>query len=574
MTIVKTELKDVIFSGDLSLSSLGLHVEKQGLTSLFAIPSYSYVNEVDWQEYDGLDVDFTTASLNPLQMQIKIFGEDSAVVSLVSSLRQKSETGVVTVAVRIQEDTFDNKITFSTKFNGATKTKKSGSLTFATLTFTRHDNSEYFGLLYDNTRTCQGIPNVPYWSDVEYPTSATPILLRRYSVTNRIASLVSEFEFEDNKVMCYPLKGIAVSITQFEQSKTAFEIQTENMVGEVMQTKNATRRKGKTINVPLLIRSHSVSAIFYFLGQLKQFIYTTLKGGDMLYLCGDMGNYAVYPTGCNVTKAYLNDQPWVEMAIAFNAYKEGFNYSASTDNVPDDNPDPPLPPTPEPTFDPYEGIDKTQWSVCTFSVSNRNDVMIPLLASPDYNEEEGKFLQYPYNQYRIGANTAAWLGWSVYARYIAKFPVGTLFFASHNSRTQGGKTRWFYNTLIVMPWAVGHLAQALQGYATEATTDGWNKSKLTLVGVIQVCEVISDNFDNWASSLQDAPKYGGLVGSGTVRVHSDVLAMVSSFDVASGLTLTSSEDFDTLVDNVVGEFESNPQLSGYYTETGYNNTYK
>ena len=76
--------------------------------------------------------------------------------------------------------------------------------------------------------------------------------------------------------------------------------------------------------------------------------------------------------------------------------------------------------------------------------------------------------------------------------------------------------------------------------------------------------------------LPDRAKFGGIVGSGEVRVQSSVMDIyeVDKFDVAEGLELTESEDFDTLVTNVVSVFENDSQGSGYYTEQGYNNSIK
>lgn len=58
--MIKTELRDVVFTAkgeSVSLSSFGLHVEKNGLASIFQLPTYGNIKSVDWQEYDGEDVD-------------------------------------------------------------------------------------------------------------------------------------------------------------------------------------------------------------------------------------------------------------------------------------------------------------------------------------------------------------------------------------------------------------------------------------------------------------------------------------------------------------------------------------
>lgn len=606
---MRTQLTDITFTGGgvtVSLASLGLHVEQHGLESIFTLPSYTNVNSVDWQEYDGEDVDFTTASLAPLPLQIKVFGETTAVDSLVGSLRQIGKDKDIEVAVKIKEGTFNNAITFTTKFDGAKKTKavagdkkleyyeltdeddnnvatedlalllagvKTGfkSLSFAAISFVRHSNAEYIGLLADNTRDCVSIPNVDFVNtDTQHPSTETPIVLRRYHVQNRTATMVSEFEFNNGKVFFYSLRGSVLGLTDYEQSKSPFTIQTENMVGQVMQTRNSDKRRAKTIRVPFLIRSHSVSAIFQFLGTYKSYIHNTLKGGDMLYLHCEYGDWAVYPTGCSVTKAYINEFPWVELAIEYRAYKNGFDFTATTDGEAKDNPEPPLPPAPEPTFDPYKDIDKTEWAVCEYGVTNSYDILIPLLVSPDSNETHA--LQYPYDQIRRGANTAAFKGWSVYNKYINRYPVGSLLFAVRNTVTT--TTQPFYMTMVCLPWCVGNLGDALDAFAQSATSQGWGKTKLTLVGVVQGCEVESNTIANWESELQPSPKFGGIVGSGTVRVQSAVMDIYDAekFDVAEGLELTDSEDFETLVANVVSEFETDPQGSGYYTEQGYKNS--
>ena len=110
---MRTQLTDITFTGGgvtVSLASLGLHVEQHGLESVFTLPSYTNVNSVDWQEYDGEDVDFSTASLAPLPLQIKVFGETTAVDSLVGSLRQIGKDKDIEVAVKIKEGTFNNAI--------------------------------------------------------------------------------------------------------------------------------------------------------------------------------------------------------------------------------------------------------------------------------------------------------------------------------------------------------------------------------------------------------------------------------------------------------------------------------
>ena len=609
---MRTQLTDITFTGGgvtVSLASLGLHVEQHGLESIFTLPSYTNVNSVDWQEYDGEDVDFSTASLAPLPLQIKVFGETTAVDSLVGSLRQIGKDKDIEVAVKIKEGTFNNAITFTTKFDGAKKTKavagdkkleyyeltdeddnnvatedlalllagvKTGFkfLSFATISFVRHSNAEYIGLLADNTRDCVSIPNVDFFNtDTQHPSTETPIVLRRYHVQNRTATMVSEFEFYNGKVFFYPLRGVVLGTTDYEPSKSPFTIQTENMVGQVMQTRNSDKRRAKTIRVPFLIRSHSVSAIFQFLGTYKSYIHSTLKGGDMLYLHCEYGDWAVYPSSCNVTKAFINELPWVELTIEYKAYKMGFDFTATTDGEAKDNPEPPLPPAPEPTFNPYEGVDKTEWAVCDFKVENRYEMFIPLLVAPDYNEI--KEMQYPYNRIQSASSTSSLLGWSVYAKFIKTYPVGTLFFGVHNHRTSMyGDTENFHFTLICLPWAVEHLAEVCDKFHDTATRQEWDITKLTLVGVVQGCEVESNTIANWESELQPSPKFGGIVGSGEVRVQSSVMDIYEAdkFDVAEGLELTESEDFDTLVANVVSVFEDDPQGSGYYTEQGYNNS--
>lgn len=610
---MRTQLTDITFMGGgvtVSLASLGLHVEQHGLESIFTLPSYTNVNSVDWQEYDGEDVDFSTASLSPLPLQIKVFGETTAVDSLVGSLRQIGKDKDIEVAVKIKEGTFSNAITFTVKYDGAKKTKavagdrkleyyeltdeddnnvvtedltlllagvKAGfkSLSFVTLSFVRHSNAEYFGLLADNTRDCVSIPDVDFVdTDTPHPSTETPIVLRRYHVQNRTATMVSEFEFDNDKVFFYPLRGVVLGTTDYEPCKSPFTIQTENMVGQVMQTRNSDKRRAKTIRVPFLIRSHSVSAIFHFLGTYKNYIHNTIKGGDMLYLHCEYGDWAVYPTSCNVTKAFVNDLPWIELTVEYRAYKKGFDFTATTDGEAKDNPEPPLPPTPEPTFDPYEGIEKTEWAVCEYRATSSYNINIALLVSPDYNETHP--LQYPYDQVRTGWNVGSRLGWSVYSKYINRYPVGSLFFALRNSKPVGANTLYFYTTMVCLPWCVDNLTDALDAYAQGADDEDWSIDKPTLVGVVQGCEVESNTIANWESELQPSPKFGGIVGSGTVRVQSSVMDVYEAdkFDVAEGLTLTESEDFDTLVANVVSVFKADPQGSGYYTEQGYNNSIK
>lgn len=615
---MRTQLTDITFTGGgvtVSLASLGLHVEQHGLESIFTLPSYTNVNSVDWQEYDGEDVDFSTASLSPLPLQIKVFGETTAVDLLVDSLRQNGKDKSIGVAVKIKEGTLNNAITFITKFDGAKKTKawmgkdwkisdflltdedgrhitdedgkdlvanvleeERADLSFVTLTFVRHDNDSDFGLLADNTRACEGIPNIDFVNRIDrytrYPSANIPISLARYHKEGRTVEKVSEFAFDNSKVFFYPLRGSVIGLTDYEPCKSPFTIQTEDMVGQVMQTRNSNKRRAKTIRVPFLIRSHSVSAIFQFLGTYKSYIHNTLKGGDMLYLHCEFGDWAVYPTSCNVTRAFINEFPWVELTIEYKAYKRGFDFTATTDGEAKDNPEPPLPPTPEPTFNPYEGIDKTEWAVCDYRSTSSYNINIPLLVSPDYNETHP--LQYPYDQVRTGANVGAKLGWSVYSKYINRYPVGALFFALRNSKPVGTNTLYFYTTMICLPWCVGNLSDVLDAYAQGADGEDWSIDKPTLVGVVQGCEVESNTIANWESELQPSPKYGGIVGSGTVRVQSSVMDLyeANKFDVAEGLELTESEDFDILVANVVSVFEDDQQGSGYYTEQGYNNSNK
>ena len=602
--MIATELTDVQFKGKggaISLASLGLHVENQGVNTMFSLPSYSNVNSVDWQEYDGEDVDFSSASLDPVNLQIKVFGTRSTLDKLVDDLRKATTDSDITVAVKIKEGNFNNSINFSTKFVGATlgkmvvvndwelqhfyltdedsrnilteaeamllagiDVKVLRQIAFATLTFSRYNNVEYFGLLGDNTRACEGIPQDQF-TFRNYPVTNMPIELQRYHLNGRTAEYVSKFDLKDSRVFCYPVRGIVQGLAGYAESKTPFEISTENMVGKVMQTKNADKRRAKNITVPLLIRSHSVSAIFYFLGNLKNYIHDTLKGGDLLYLHSETeGDFAIYPSGCNIKKAYIKNQPWVEMDLQFTAYKYGFDFSASTDNVPEDNPEPPLPPAPTPTFDPYKGIDRSKWRVPTFSTTiDTYNMNYPTLVSPVATTG----FQMPYDNKSYVAS--ARVGWSEYTKYIKRYPVGTLFFAQRNTKTTNGTTRTVYNTCICLPWCVSKLPAYLLGFTMSAISQGWSKTSITLVGVVQGCDVLSKNIDNWNSELTDK---GGIVGTGTVRVHSDVYAIKDNFTIADGLTLTTSTDFDTLVNNTITEYNEDPLT--YYTETGFNNAKK
>jgi len=608
--MIHTELTDIVFKskqGGISLASLNLHVERHGVNSIFMLPSYSNVNVVDWKEYDGADVDFSSASVDALPLELKIFGEISDVDSLVNQLRGLKNLDVE-VQVKIKEDNLNNSINFSTKYINSVKSKavvfndwqlehflltdedsdyitnevddmllagimmkKLRQIAFVSITFSRYNNDEYFGLLADNTKSCEGIP-YDQFKFRNFPSTNVPIEFRRYHVVDKQATQVSSFALYDNLVYCYPLKGVVAGMTNYAESKEPFEVQPENMVGKVLETKMADKRTAKNITIPLLIRSHSVSAIFFYLGKLKKYIHDTLKGGDMLYICGEqVGDMAVYPTGCTISKSYIQDMPWVEMTLQMSAYKEGFDYTADTDNVPEGNPEPPLPPAPPATFDPYKGIDKTAWR--SISVTGKQyRAVFPLLVSP----AEGKYFQYPMNckDYFIYSNT----GWSDYAKWINRYPVGTLFFFQENS-SEAGTT--IYNTLVCLPWAVDNLssdehASALAAFAISATLQRWSKTRLTLVGVVQGCEVLSNNIHNWNTELQPAPSYGGIVGTGKVMVHSSVKAMFDNgkFDLATGLTLSACSDFDLLVNNVISEYNEDPKGSGYYTEIGYQNTTK
>lgn len=603
------ELTDIKFSskaGEISLASLGFHVENQGLNSIFNLPSYSNINSVDWQEYDGVDVDFYSASLNPVPLSIKIFGEgETAVDALIENLRKLGIEDEILIDVCITEGNFSNKISFSAKWNNATKSKAliqnewwldhfmltdedstyitngleeilmAGvmkkhyrHLAFVTLNFLRCSNIQYFGLLADNTQACQGIPNKEFvYEDDEdeeknYPNTNVPLCFKRYSVSNRTATQISVFKLYNSKVYCYPLKGVILGLTGIENSKTAFTIQTENMVGEVCGTKMANKRTSKTISVPLLIRSHSVSAIFQYLGQFKNYIHNTLKGGDMLYLSSKYGDFAVYPTSCNVTKAHVSGMAWVEMTLQFTAYKKGFDFTAGTDNVPEDNPEPPLPPAPPLDFDPYHGITKSGWSVCNVKsqiVGDKTtmDAYFPLPEEKtDKHDDEVTIAQY---------------GWSAFGKWLYRLPVGTCLFMCNNTKPIGGGiSQRVYFTLIGLPFFVENTKQTMLGLKLGWTLGSWSKTKFTLVGVVQGCDVLTKNIDNWDSELQSSPDYGGIVGSGSVHVHSDIMTMYNQglFDVAEGLTITSYTDFDTLVDNMVEMYEQDTLGSGYFTEYG------
>lgn len=605
---MNTELTDITFKskqGVISLASLNLHVEQQGLNSIFMLPHYTNVNIVDWVEYDGADVDFSTATVDALPLELKIFGDIADIDMLVGKLRGLSNLDIE-VAVKIKEWNFNNSINFTTKYVKSVKNKavmvndwelehflltdedsdyittemddllsagvmmkKLKQIAFVTITLTRYNDDRYFGLLADNTRACELIPNVRFGNG-KYPTTNVPIELRRYHVADRQATLVSNFRLRDELVYCYPIKGVVAGTTNYAESKAPFEVATEDMVGKVYENKMSKYRKSKTISVPLLIRSHSVSAIFAFLGKLKTYIHETLKSGDMLYLSGDqIGDMAVYPTGCNVNKAYIQDMPWVELTLQMCAYKEGFDYSAETDNVPEDNPDPPLPPAPAPTFDPYKDIDRSAWSVMSFSRSqDMYNMNYPLLVSP--TAEDG--LQYPFNS--VGYVAPMIQGWSPYAESIRRYPVGTMFFAQDNTYTYKGKTRKICNTLICLPWCIDNLSSSLFAFFLIAMGQGWSKDNHTLVGVVQGCDVMSDTIENWSSKLQEEPNYGGIVGSGTVRVTKEALRQLNNMGVtiASGLTLTTSDDFDTLVENTILNYEESPLE--YYTESGYANSKK
>lgn len=615
--MIHTELTDIVFrskQGSISLASLDLHVERYGVNSIFMLPSYSNVNVVDWKEYDGADVDFSSASVDALPLELKIFGEIADVDSLVNQLRGLKNLDVE-VQVKIKEGNFYNSINFSTKYINSVKSKavvfndwqlehflltdedsdyitnevddlllagimmkKLRQIAFVSITFSRYSNAEYFGLLADNIHSCEGVPQNQFKTR-NYPNTNVPIEFRRYHIADKQATQVSTFALYDSLVYCYPLKGVVAGMTNYAESKDPFEVATENMVGKVLETKMADKRRAKNITVPLLIRSHSVSAIFQYLGKLKTYIHDTLKGGDMLYISGEqVGDMAVYPTGCTISKSYIQDMPWVEMSLQLSAYKEGFDFTAETDNVPADNPEPPLPPAPAPTFDPYKGIDKTAWRVPTFGSSINMYVMnYPLFVTPDGT---AKVFQYPTDnqRYVAGAN----YGWSEYAKWINRFPVGTLFFAQSNTKTlASGKTSTLYNTLVCLPWSVDNLysdshTNAVNAFAVSATTQGWSKTKLTLVGVVQGCEVLSKNVSNWNTELQPAPSYGGIVGQGKVMVQSSVKAIFDKgkFNVATGLTLATCSDFDLLVNNVISEYNEDAKGSGYYTEIGYQNTTK
>lgn len=595
--MIKTELRDVVFTAkgeSVSLSSFGLHVEKNGLTSIFQLPTYGNIKSVDWQEYDGEDVDFSSASLNATPLQINIFGKSEDIDAMVASLRRMSKSDSIQVGVKIDEGNFNNQITFSTKFDKAVKSrlvienehqleyylltdegerlvlteaefeilagimeKKWRNIAFATITLTRHDNSEYFGLLADNTRTCQGIPNLVF-TDEEYPNSNMPLCLKRYHLSDRQATEVSTFNFFDDLVYCYPLKGVMQGMNGIEESKTPFVISTENMVGQVMETKNADKRKGKTISIPLLIRSHSVSAIFRYLGKLKNYIHSTIKGGDMLYLCSEKaGDYAVYPTSYSVTRAYITDQPWVEMTVQFKAYKRGYDFTADTDINEESNPEPILPPAPQPTWNPYKDIDRSRWQVFNFPHDRYCPHYPLLLKATGY--------QSPFNMSYTVTND---IGWSCYSSAIQKYPVGTLFFAQQVTSTETGLHAIF--TCVLLPWFYDALASFLNAYEVVCTLKHFTPRKLILLGVVQECDVLADNIRNWESVLQNPPKYGGIVGDGTVRVHSSVYQTLTS-KCYLPMTITTSDDYDTLVDNIISDFNDVPERGGYYTTQGLNN---
>lgn len=613
--------KDITFTAKgeiVSLSSLNLHVEKQGMNSIFTLPTYREVSTVDWQEYDGIDVNFATASLNPTPLDIKIFGTSEDVDALVDRLRVMTTQDDILVGVKIDENNLNNEITFSTKFTKAVKSKlvienehqleyylltdegerhiltesefeilagimekKWRNIAFATVSFIRYNNVEYFGLLADNTRKCQGIPNLPF-TDEEYPSTNMPMSLKRYHVQDRNASLVSVFELYDDLVFCYPLKGVMQGTQGYEEIKSPFVVATENMIGQVMVAKNADKRTHKTISVPVLIRSHSVSAIFRYLGKLKNYIHTTLKSGDMLYLSSEKaGDYAVYPTAFNTTKAYT-DMPWVEMTMQFDAYKRGFDFTASTDNIPDDNPDPPLPPTPPQTFDPYAGIDKSKWEACSFEGTEFSMINYLMLANPDYNTTHR--LAYPFHTSsgNAGGKARVTNGWSAYAKWISMLPVGTMLFSTKIEREEYGSTLNNYYSLIVTPLtshkASGehprNVGSALMEFRDLALDWNLKSNKLTLVGVVQGCDVRMDSVRNWESQLQDAPRYGGIVGKGTVRVHSELLvnSFLNYIDIAEGLTLTSSSDFDLLIENMREKYKTD--ASEIFTSQGYEFTLK
>lgn len=609
---IKTELTDITFKAgtgsEISLSSFGLHVENQGINSMFMLPNYSNIKSVDWQEYNGEDVDFSTASVDPLDLQIKVFGEHEQINALLAQLETITKAKDINVKFCITEGRFSNAITFSTKFSKAVKSKaiienewrleyfmltdedsdkitteadsillagvdvkRWRGISFVSLHFTRHDNKQYFGLLEDNTKQCEGIPTNQFHTS-KFPVTNMPFEFQRYSITDRTATLVDTFNMYNNLVFCYPLKGFVQGITTIAESKDPFVIQTENMIGEHLETRNADRHKSKQISIPLLVRSHSVSAIFHFFGQYKTFIHETLTEGDMLYLHSDtFGDMAVYPSGCSVTKAYIKDMPWIEMTLNFVAYKDGFDFTATTDNEANDNPDPVLPPAPSIGFDPYSGITKSSWTVCNYGSNvNNTDYNVPFLVTPNSNSTNA--VQTPFGTY--DSMVKASLGWSIYSLFIDRYPVGTLFFAVKNTRTENGILFVRYSTLVCMPFCVSNLEAVLDRYAQASTISLMEETKFTLVGVVQGCDVLSKNIHNWESELQDAPKYGGMVGGGSVRVHSSVYALRNKFNVANGLTLTTSDDFDTLINNLVEDYADDPANSGYYNESGYKNSQK
>lgn len=604
--MIATELTDIVFhkgkQGGISLASLGLHVENQGVNSMFALPSYSNVNSVDWQEFDGEDVSFADASVNSLPLQIKVFGISSVIEKLVNDLRNLTTDNDIIVEFKISEGTFKNSVNFSTKFTGATlgkmvvindwelqhfyltdedsdyivteaealimagvEVKVLRRIAYATLTFTRYSNDADFGILADNLRGSQGIPQNRF-TYAKFPSTNMPIELRRYRLNGKTAEQVDYFDFKNNLVFCYPLKGIVQGLKGFAESKTPYRVQTENMVGEVLETKMADKRRSKTVTLPLLIRSHSVTAIFRYLYEYKIFVHETLKGGDILYLHSESeGDFAIYPSGCNVKKAYIRDQPWVEIDLQFTCYKENFDFTALTDDVPEDNPEPPLPPAPAPTFDPYQGIDKTKWTALDFSNgTDRYAMNYPMLVSSSAQ----KGIQPPYNGYAY--NTQAKFGWNDYAKYIKRYPVGTLFFATRNVQTINGKGSPVYNTLICLPWNVDKLAVALERFKEIAEEKGWEKKILTLVGVVQGCDVMSGNIAEWDSELQEN---GGLVGFGTAMVQTEVWNMrKDDFYIADGFHISHCDDFDLLVSNTIANYEEDPHV--YYTQQGYENSKK
>lgn len=593
--MIHTELTDITFrskQGEISLASFDLHVENQGVNSIFMLPSYRNINIVNWQEYDGEDIDSSTASVNALQMPIKVFGTAEAVESLVAKLSEYATNDEIIVACKITEGTFKNSINFSTRYVNTTigkavivndwrlehflltdqdsnyianeaellieagiMMKKLKHIAFATITFSRCDNNEYFGLLADNTRACIGIPQTQFTYG-KFPNTNMPIIFKRYHLSNREATEVDTFELDDLLVYCYPLKGIMQGLTQIASAKDPFVVQTENMVGEVTHTHMANKRKAKTISVPLLIRSHSVSAIFAYLGKYKTFVHETLKSNDMLYLCAEKaGDYAVYPTGCSIQKAYIKDIPWVQLTLQFTCYKEGFDFTAETDEVPDDNPEPVLPPSPSPTFDPYKNINKSGWEVCTYgnSITNKYLTLNQVLVYPD-----SKTTDFGYTWQFNNAKQ----GWSVYAKAVNRYPVGTLFFAQKLEKA-GASDKFV--TVVALPTSKTNLESVLAGLQMSAILNGYTQTKMTLVGVVQGCDVLSKNIVNWETQLSEK---GGLVGSGSVRVHSDIKTMADNqkFLVASGLTLSAYADFDTLVNNIKLDIAED-ELK-YYTSWG------